>query len=79
MQAIARPIARVAPRQVRAAAALSTWANVPAGPPDPILGEYSRRRVDMYTPVPAILGCSSSSAEDRPLRFTVTFTIELNS
>lgn len=46
MQAIARPIARAAPRQVRAAAALSTWSNVPAGPPDPILGEYSRRRVD---------------------------------
>ncbi|KZT74675.1 hypothetical protein DAEQUDRAFT_719857 [Daedalea quercina L-15889] len=46
MQAIARPLARAAPRQVRAAAALSTWANVPAGPPDPILGVTEAFKAD---------------------------------
>lgn len=40
MQAIARPLTRAAPRGLRQAAALSTWSAVPAGPPDPILGEF---------------------------------------
>ncbi|THH34165.1 hypothetical protein EUX98_g47 [Antrodiella citrinella] len=38
MQAIARPLARAAPRALSRAAALSTWSAVPAGPPDAILG-----------------------------------------
>lgn len=38
MQAIARPLARAAPRHVRYAGSLSVWSAVPAGPPDPILG-----------------------------------------
>lgn len=39
MQAFSRPLARIAPRNLSRAAALSTWSAVPAGPPDPILGE----------------------------------------
>lgn len=39
MQALARPLARVASKNLGRAAALSTWSAVPAGPPDPILGE----------------------------------------
>ena len=38
MQAIARPLARAAPKHVRYAGSLSVWSAVPAGPPDPILG-----------------------------------------
>ena len=38
MQAIARPLARIAPKHVRYAGSLSVWSAVPAGPPDPILG-----------------------------------------
>ena len=40
MQAIARPLARVAPKHVRYAGSLSVWSAVPAGPPDPILGTW---------------------------------------
>lgn len=40
MQAIARPLARVAPKHVRYTGSLSAWSAVPAGPPDPILGTW---------------------------------------
>ncbi|CCM01943.1 uncharacterized protein FIBRA_04016 [Fibroporia radiculosa] len=46
MQAIARPLARAAPKQIRCAAALSTWSAVPAGPPDPILGVSEAFKAD---------------------------------
>ena len=38
MQAIARPLARAAPKHVRYAGTVSAWSAVPAGTPDPILG-----------------------------------------
>ncbi|EMD41819.1 hypothetical protein CERSUDRAFT_128978 [Gelatoporia subvermispora B] len=38
MLAAARPLARAIPRHTLRAAGVSTWSNVPAGPPDPILG-----------------------------------------
>ncbi|KAI0815204.1 PLP-dependent transferase [Irpex lacteus] len=46
MQAIARPLTRAAPKGLRQAAALSTWAAVPAGPPDPILGVTEAFKAD---------------------------------
>ncbi|KAI0078928.1 PLP-dependent transferase [Panus rudis PR-1116 ss-1] len=46
MQALSRPLARVAPRSLARAAALSTWSNVPAGPPDPILGVTEAFKAD---------------------------------
>ncbi|KAI0735222.1 PLP-dependent transferase [Earliella scabrosa] len=46
MQAIARPLARAAPRHVRYAGSLSVWSAVPAGPPDPILGVTEAFKAD---------------------------------
>ncbi|KAI0963505.1 hypothetical protein AcW1_000563 [Taiwanofungus camphoratus] len=46
MQVIARPLTRIAPRQIRVVAALSTWSAVPAGPPDPILGVTEAFKAD---------------------------------
>ncbi|GJE86060.1 aspartate aminotransferase family protein [Phanerochaete sordida] len=46
MQAISRPLTRTAPKSLRRAAALSTWAAVPAGPPDPILGVTEAFKAD---------------------------------
>ncbi|RPD63009.1 PLP-dependent transferase [Lentinus tigrinus ALCF2SS1-7] len=46
MQAIARPLARAAPRHVRYAGSLSIWSAVPAGPPDPILGVTEAFKAD---------------------------------
>ncbi|KAI1797829.1 PLP-dependent transferase [Ganoderma leucocontextum] len=46
MQAIARPLARVAPKHVRYAGSLSVWFTVPAGPPDPILGVSEAFKAD---------------------------------
>nr|VWO96684.1 Aspartate aminotransferase (EC [Ganoderma boninense] len=46
MQAIARPLARVAPKHVRYAGSLSVWSAVPAGPPDPILGVTEAFKAD---------------------------------
>ncbi|KAI0374223.1 PLP-dependent transferase [Pilatotrama ljubarskyi] len=46
MQAIARPLARAAPRHVRYAGSLSVWSAVPAGPPDPILGVTEAWKAD---------------------------------
>ncbi|KAL6302173.1 pyridoxal phosphate-dependent transferase [Sparassis latifolia] len=46
MQAVARPLARTAPNNLRRAAALSTWSTVPAGPPDPILGVTEAFKAD---------------------------------
>jgi len=46
MQALARPLARAAPRSLARAAALSTWSSVPAGPPDPILGVSEAFKAD---------------------------------
>ncbi|GBE78274.1 Aspartate aminotransferase, mitochondrial [Sparassis crispa] len=46
MQAVARPLARAAPNNLRRAAALSTWSTVPAGPPDPILGVTEAFKAD---------------------------------
>jgi len=42
MQAISRPLTTSSRNLARAA--LSTWTNVPAGPPDPILGTWDFRR-----------------------------------
>ncbi len=47
MQAIARPLARVAPKHVRYAGSLSVWSAVPAGPPDPILGTWRSSRTPL--------------------------------
>ena len=60
MQALARPLARAAPKNLSRAAALSTWSAVPAGPPDPILGESFN---SVYTSpcshcIPRLLQCS---------------------
>ncbi|PSR72383.1 hypothetical protein PHLCEN_2v11726 [Hermanssonia centrifuga] len=46
MQVISRPLTRSAPRNLRRAAALSTWSAVPAGPPDPILGVTEAFKAD---------------------------------
>ncbi|KAK7694597.1 Aspartate aminotransferase, mitochondrial [Cerrena zonata] len=46
MQALARPLARAAPKNLSRAAALSTWSAVPAGPPDPILGVTEAFKAD---------------------------------
>ncbi|OBZ78526.1 Aspartate aminotransferase, mitochondrial [Grifola frondosa] len=46
MQAIARPLARAAPRHVRYAGTLSAWSAVPAGPPDAILGVTEAFKAD---------------------------------
>ncbi|KAI0825186.1 pyridoxal phosphate-dependent transferase [Trametes gibbosa] len=46
MQAIARPLARVAPKHVRYTGSLSAWSAVPAGPPDPILGVTEAFKAD---------------------------------
>jgi len=46
MQAFARPLARSSLNISRATASLSTWANVPAGPPDPILGVTEAFKAD---------------------------------
>ncbi|KAH9944431.1 PLP-dependent transferase [Epithele typhae] len=46
MQAIARPLARVAPKHVRYAGTVSAWSAVPAGPPDPILGVTEAFKAD---------------------------------
>ena len=48
MQAISRPLTRSSRNLVRAS--LSTWANVPAGPPDPILGTWDFRCRDISLP-----------------------------
>jgi hypothetical protein len=41
--------ARRAPAVFRSAAPLSTWSAVPAGPPDPILGEHDYVLQDVLT------------------------------
>ncbi|KAG8740491.1 aspartate transaminase aat1, partial [Ceratobasidium sp. 428] len=43
IRAVQRPLAKLS---CRAAAPLSTWANVPAGPPDPILGVTEAFKAD---------------------------------
>jgi aspartate aminotransferase len=67
MQAISRPLTRSSKNLARAT--LSTWANVPAGPPDPILGKrdfHSRNTLpSFYT---YLLGVSEAFKADKDPR-----------
>ena len=88
MQAIARPLARAAPRGLRQAAALSTWSAVPAGPPDPILGAchvpgpvFVRRASLVHGSRRAIRICAAGTISgitvESCFAFSQTFTITI--